>query len=206
MKMKKSITLLVALAIVGSLSAQVSKETDKLKKEKASSEQSLKDEAKKTDQETKNLRQKTESEKDNMNADSKSKVEQAKREAMEAREKAGANMNQARGEIDKAKEEMLDAKEEMQEAKEELTSDQKAEIVKRREQANAERARILKEYGTEVNKTEAETKRITESSREELMKLPPVERKEAMQVKTAQELAISKEKLENGKSSCFCSS
>jgi len=57
----------------------------------------------------------------------------------------------------------------------------------------------LKEYGTEVNKTEAETKRITESSREELMKLPPVERKEAMQVKTAQELAISKEKLENGK-------
>ncbi|MFT4778566.1 MAG: colicin import membrane protein [Flavobacteriales bacterium] len=197
--MKKSITLLAALAIVGSMSAQVSKETDKLKKEKATSEQSLKDEAKKTDQETRNLRQKSESEKDHMNADSKSKVEQAKREAMDAREKAGADMDKAKGDMRDAKEEMRDAKDAMKDAKEELTSEQKEEIVKRREQANAERTRILKEHGTTVNMTKAETKRITESSREELMKLPPVERKEAMQVKAAQELAISKEKLKNGR-------
>ena len=95
--------------------------------------------------------------------------------------------------MDGATDKLDQAKTDMEAKKGEMS----VEAKKAMEQANAERDRVLKEYGTKVDKTEEEMKRIDSSSREELMKLPPVDRKEAMQVKAAQELAASKAKLES---------
>lgn len=68
-------------------------------------------------------------------------------------------------------------------------------VSKAAEEAVKERKEVAKRYGTNLNQGKAEAEELRKLSMEEVRKLPPVERKEAMEVKTADKLIEARQRI-----------